>query len=93
MLDEVDPSGAAAGKDGQVFAFLDALDDLVALFHNGEVSGEVGVEDFVESESAETGDQFSGHRDARFESELLTDRDADSRSSLDDDSLGGIVDR
>ena len=92
VLDEVDPAGAAAGQDGQILAALDTLNDLSALFHDGEVSGEVGVKDLVEAQSTESGDQLAGDRHAGFKSEFLTHSHADGGSGLNDNSLGGVVD-
>ena len=92
VLDEVDPSGAAAGEDRQILAGFDAFDDLVAFFHDGQVSREVGVENFVKAQSAESGNHFTGDRHAGFKSEFLTDSNADGGSSLNDNGLLGIVD-
>ena len=83
MLDEVDPSGAAAGENRQILSGFDTFNDLVALFHDGEVSGEVGIKDFVKSQSAESGNQFSGHGSAGFKTEFLTDSNTDARESID----------
>ena len=92
VFDEVDPARAAARQDRQILAALHAFHDFVTFFHNGEVGGEVRVEDFVKTQCAETSHQFTGDRHARFKTEFLTDCHADRRSSLHDHSLGGIVD-
>ena len=92
VLDEVDPAGAAAGQDGQVLAALDTLDDLGAFFHDGQVSGEVGVEDLVEAQGTESCDHLAGDRHAGLKTEFLADSHADGGSGLNDDGLGGIVD-
>ena len=92
VLDEVDPAGAAAGQDGQVLAALDALNDLGALFHDGEVSGEVGIKDLVKAQSAESGNHLAGDRSTGLKAEFLTHSHADGGSSLHDNSLGGVVD-
>ena len=109
VLEEVDPARAARGEDRQarlllrvgvglagpleLEVLLHAADELVALLHDGEVGGEVGVEHLVEPEHAERGDELAGDRLARLEAELLADRDADRGRGLDDDRLLRVVDR
>ena len=108
MFDEVDPARAAAREDrhlrgdGRIFEALASLhggeevfhaaNEFVAFFHDGKVGGEVRVEHFVKTESAETGDQFARDRRAGLEAEFLTDCDADGGGRADDDGLGRIVD-
>ena len=91
VLEEVDPARAAGGENRQVLARLHAFDELVALLHDREVGREVGVEDLVEAEGAETGYELARDGFARLESEFLADGDANRRGGLDDDGLGGVV--
>ena len=61
-LQEADPAGAAGGEHGPaVLAPVgEALDELAALLHDGEVGGEVGVEDIVKAHVLQSGDDAAG---------------------------------
>ena len=92
-LDEVDPSRAAACQNREILVGLDAFDQFVPLLHDCEVCAEVGVEDLVESQGAETRDQLAGDRGSWLEAKLLADCDSDCRGCLDNHGLRLVVDR
>ena len=71
VLAELDPAGGAGGDHRQCAAFLDSLDELGALFHNGEVSAEVGVKYFVKAQHLERGDHLAGDVGADRHTEAL----------------------
>ena len=56
-LEEAHPAGAATGEHGVLghVAPLEAAEELAALLHDGEVGGEVGVEDVAEAQPAQGG--------------------------------------
>ena len=91
VFEELDPAGAAAGEDREILVLLHAFDQLGALFHDGEVGGEVGVEDLVRAEHLQGGDHLAGADGAGFHAEGLADGDTDGRSGLEDYGLGLVV--
>ena len=91
MFEELDPAGAAAGEDREILVLLDAFDELGAFFHDGEVGGEVGVEDLVRAEHLQGGDHLAGADGAGLHAEGFADGDADGRGGLEDDGLGLVV--
>ena len=91
MLAEVDPTGGAGSDHRELAAILDAVDKLVALFHDGEVSSEIGIKDSVEANAAESSSHLAGNRCADSFAEALAESCTDSRSCLNNNVLGGIV--
>jgi hypothetical protein len=53
------PTGGAGGNNGQFAAFFDALDKLVGLLHDRQVSPGVHVKDPVKPKTAEGGEHFA----------------------------------
>ena len=92
VLDKTDPAGRAAGEHGERAPLLDAVDQLVRLFHNGEVRGEVDVEHLVKAEHAHGGEHLALGIGADGVAEFLADGGAHGGSRRDDDDLFGIVD-
>ena len=111
-LQILDPGRAAGGEHGQRGIFrsclaggvgFQAVQKLRSLLHDGEVRGEIGVEDPVETEALQGSHQAAGADGAGFFTEGLRQGDADRRSDLDDqlfpgahfiqDPVGEIVNR
>ena len=92
MLAVLDPSGRAGGEHGQGAAVLDAVDQLGGLFHDGQVSSEVGIEDLVEAQALQGLSHLAGHAGADGHAELFAQSHADSGSGLHDHDLLRIVD-
>lgn len=74
-----------------VEVFADAAEELCTFLHDSEVGSEVGIEYVVESDGAECCSHFAGNVSARLAAEFLTESDADSRSWLNDNGLGWVV--
>ena len=97
LLVEVDPCGAARGHDGDLDALVaaqelgEAVEELVALLHNGDVCTPVGIEYIVEADCLEGGRQFAGDDAAGGETELLSEGYADCRGNLYHGNLVGVV--
>ena len=97
MLEEIDPSRAARSHDRQFYGLVarqesfQAFQDLGAFLHDGQVGGEVGVEDLGEAQVLEGGHQFAGDDRTGLHAEFLAEGDADGRSGLRDDDLVGIA--
>ena len=68
----------------------EALDELAALLHDGEVGGEVGVEHIVEAHLLEGGDHPLGGGEPGRQSEGLGPGGTDGRRHLDHGDLLGI---
>ena len=92
MLAVLDPSGRAGGEHGQGAAILDAVNQLGGLFHDGQVSSEVGIEDLVEAQALQGLSHLAGHAGADGHAEFLAQGHTDSGSGLHDHDLLRIVD-
>ena len=100
-LAEFDPAGGTAGDHRQGSAGGDALDELVGLLHDGEVSTEIGIKDLVKAKTAHGSDHLAGYRGAHGQTEFLAEGGTDGRSRLDHHvglrigkelpDLGGII--
>ena len=92
----VDPARGARGDLREDTAFGDTVQEFLALFHDGEVSREVGVKDAVEAHSVESSDHLAGSvLFANLMSEFFGDGGADRWSGLDDNvfaRLEGSID-
>ena len=86
----LDPAGRAGGDHRQHAAGLDALHELVGLFHDGQVRAEVGVEDLVEAQAPEGAGHLAGDGGAHRDAEFLAEGGADGGSGLHDDVLARI---
>ncbi len=85
LLRVIDPGGAAGGEERNfALSFKKPADEFGSLFHDGEVSGEVGVEYVVESDLTERGVDLLGGKSAGLESEFFAERYADRGSDLYD---------
>jgi hypothetical protein len=93
LLDELDPTRRAAGHHRQRAAALDALHELAALFHDREVGGEARVEDVVDAEATQGGDEHAVDVLAGADAELFGQRDRDRGCVLRDDGLVRVEQR
>ena len=91
LLAELYPARRTGGYHRQRAAVLDAVNQLVGLFHDGEVRAEVGVEHLVKAQTPEGGGHLAGHGGAHRHAELLAQRRAHGRSGLHDHELLRIV--
>ncbi len=85
VLDEVDPARRAARDHRQRPALGQALDELAPLLHDGEVGGELRVEDLVEAEAPEGRGHLAGDEAAGSHAEGLAQGSPDRRRRLDHD--------
>ena len=98
MLEEVDPTRAARSEDRQTHTLVashvlaDTAEQLGAFFHDGQVSGKVGVEHIVEAEATQGSGHLAGDDAAGRHTELFTESHTRSGSRVDDDGLLGVVD-
>ncbi|OPX86965.1 MAG: hypothetical protein A4E54_01890 [Pelotomaculum sp. PtaB.Bin117] len=69
---------------------INPFKQLAALFHNGQVGGKVGVENFIETEFPDRGNHLSGRHAAGLHTEHFTDSHTHRRGGLDHDMLLGI---
>lgn len=63
------------------------------LLHDGQISAEVGIEDFVEAHEAQGADHLAGYRGARLVAESFADRRANGRRRLYNHVQIGIFER
>jgi len=91
MLNKVDPTGRTGGDHGQNAAVLNTIDKLVAFLHDGQVSTEIGVEDSVKAQLAQSSDHLAGNKGAGLIAKALAQSGAHSGSCGNDNVLGGIV--
>ena len=91
LLTVANPAGGAGGDEGQLAALLDAVEELGALLHDGEVGGVVHVKDLVEAQAAQGGDHLALHVGADGHAEALAQRDADGGGGAHHHVLGGVV--
>ena len=84
-LDKPHPAGAAGGEHGPLVVLTvgEALHELAALLHNGQVGAEVGVEYIVKAQPLEGGDHLSGGGRAGGQAELLSPGHPHRRGYLD----------
>ena len=90
VLAVLDPSGRAGGDERQGSAVLDSIHQLGGLFHDGQVSGKVGVEHFRKAQAPESGYHLAFRIGSDGHAEGFADGHTGGRSGLDDDSLGGV---
>ena len=85
-LHEADPAGAAGSEHGPCVISLvgETLNELTALFHDGQVSGEIGVEDVVEAQTAQRGNHAAGGSLFLGQAQMLGPGGTDGRSHLHD---------
>ncbi len=87
-LHVVDPAWRAGCDLGEHSFVGDAVDELLRLFHDGEVGAEVGVEDAIEAKAVKRGDHLSGGVVfADLVAEFLGEGASDGWGGLDDDVL------
>jgi len=70
---------------GQDTFFSDPMNQFMPLFHNGEIGSKLRIKNFVETESAQTGNHLTGYKSARSHSHCFTDTDTNCRGSLNYD--------
>ena len=92
LFHKVDPSRAAGGDHREHAAILHAVEQLIALLHDGQVSSKVGVKNLVESKAAQGSYHLAGCNRAARHAKFLADGDTDRRSGLDDDKFIRVVD-
>ena len=91
LLTVADPAGGAGGDEGQGAPLGEAVDELGALLHNGEVGGGVHVKDLVEAQTAQGGDHLALHIGADGQAEALAQGDPDGGGGAHHHVLGGVV--
>ena len=94
-LEEPDPGGTAGGEHGPAVLppMGEAVDELTALFHDGQVGGEVGVEDIVEADALQRRHHAAGRRLLGGHVEDLRPGRPHRRGHLDDSRHLGIGQR
>ena len=98
MFEEFHPSRTARGEQRQrnilvaTQIFGQAVDELGAFLHDGQVGGPIGIKHIVETEGLEGGGQLARSNCAGFHAELFTDSHTHGGSHLDNRFLGGIHD-
>ena len=91
LLNMLDPARAAGSEHRELGTGLHLLEEFRTLFHNGEVSGEVGVVHDINAETLEGGDELAGDCLIGGHTELLCQADTDGRSVLDNNALVRVV--
>ena len=92
-LRKVDPGRAAAGKLGQGPVLLrDAADQFTGFLHDGQVSGEVGVQHIIHAQGPKKCYHFAFHEGAGFHPELLAQGSPYGRGGADNYDLLRIGD-
>ena len=92
MLEEIDPARAAAGQKREILAGFQPVDQLGALFHDGQVSREVGVKHLGKTETTQSRDHFAGGDGASRKVEFFAQGNADGRRGLNHDVLARVID-
>ena len=89
------PAGAAGGKHGPLVLIpvSKPLQELTSLFHNGQVSGKVGVKDIVEAHRFQGSDHALGSGKLGIQMVVLRPRGPDGRGDLHHRDLLGIRQR
>jgi len=87
LLEEVHPTGAAAGEERQVFVLLNAGEEFRGFLDDREIGAVVGVEDFIETHAAQGGHELAGDRRAHGKAKGFTQGGADGGSHLHDHML------
>ncbi len=90
LLAVPDPAGGAGGNHGHVVAGLEAVEELGALLHDGEVGGGVHVEHLVKAQAAQGGDHLALHIGAHGQAEALAQGDPDRGGGAHHHVLGGV---
>ena len=91
FLHVLNPAGAAGGEHRKLGTGLQFFHELSALFHDGEVGGEVGVIYHVNTQTAECRDQLARDGLVSRHTEFLCHADTYAGSVLYDDLLGRVV--
>ena len=78
------PAGGAGSDHRKSSAVFHSVEKFGSFFHNGKVRAEVGVVNFFETESSESGNHFSGDGGTDGHSEFFAESCADCRSGLYD---------
>ncbi len=92
-FDEIDPARAAGSDHRQLAALSQALDEFIALFQDGQVGGEIGVEHFVKPESPQGRHHLAGNNAARAHAQGLAQRHPHRRGGLDNHVFRRIAQR
>ena len=82
MFCKLYPSRRTGCDHRQDTFFRDTLDQFMPLFYNSEIGGKLCIKDFIEAESAQTGNHLACHKSAGTHSHRFTDADTDCRCSL-----------
>ena len=85
ILRIVYPAGRTGRNHGKHAAVFDAIEKFVCLLHNRKVCAEIGVKHFLESESAQSRNHFSGYESADRHIEFFTECGSHCGSGLNDD--------
>ena len=87
LLHPVSPRGAAGGDERELAARREALDELRAFLHDGDVGGEVRIEHLVEAETAQRRLDLTGRKLAGLHAEIFAESDTHGRSDLNETDL------
>ncbi len=82
VFTELDPAGAAGGNHRQGTAGVQTLEQLVALFQDGQVSSKVCVKDLVKAQAAQSGHHLSSKDAAGFRSQYFSELHPGGRRCL-----------
>jgi len=90
ILCVVDPSGRAGGDHRKNTAVFDPAEKLCSLFHNGEVSGKVGVINLIEAETSECCNHLTCYCGTNGHTEFLAQSGTYCGSSLNNNVHSGL---
>ena len=93
VLTELDPAGRAAGDERQGASFLQSVQQLGALLHDGHIGGGIHIKYLVEAQPAQGGHQLALHIGAYRHPEALAQLGAHAGRRSHDDRLGRVVQR
>ena len=93
LFHKFDPCGTAGGKHGHGLTRLNAVDEFACLFHDGQICGNVHVEHFAGSQTADRGDHLAFNVGADGHIERLAQRRADGGRRKEHDLLGRVCER
>ncbi|MPM63509.1 hypothetical protein SDC9_110389 [bioreactor metagenome] len=91
MFAVLDPAGAAGGDHGEHAAVLNALQELGALFHDGQIRGKVHIEYPVRAQTAQGRGQLAGGAGADGHAEFLANGHTHGGGGLEYHKFAGIA--
>ena len=90
MLAVLDPARRAAGNHGQHASVVEAVDELGAFLHDGQIRTEIGIKYLGKSQTAQGGRHLARDAGAHGQAEFFTQGGAHSGRGLNHHMLGGI---